>query len=372
MASAWRFVLFLTVVLTVWTGMHAYVLWRLWPLAPPALWRRVLVGAFVLLWVLYPLGRIVAHQGLPRMGKLLEAVGASWMGVLFLALACLFIADVVTGFGWLLQKAAPTVRLAALGAAALFAVVALVQGLRAPVVREADVKLVGLPKELDGTVLVQISDLHLGSLLGRRWLEARIAQVEALKPDLVAVTGDLVDGDAAEVERLLPTLQTLKAPRGVWAVTGNHEFYAGVERCVALMERAGFTVLRDRAQEVAPGLVMAGVDDLSARRQFNLDGDPVARALNGRPAGATVFLCHSPLQGEKAAALGTGLMLSGHTHGGQIWPFGYLVAFAYPRLEGPYTLGAMTLWVCRGTGTWGPPMRLFRPSEIRKFTLRSP
>jgi predicted MPP superfamily phosphohydrolase len=372
MASAWRFVLFLTIVLTVWTGMHAYVLWRLWPLVPPALWRRILLGAFGLLWALYPLGRILAHQGMTRTGKLLEVVGASWMGVLFLALACVFIADAVSGFGWLLPKAAPALRLAALGAAALLSVLALVQGLRPPAVREAEVRLPGLPRALDGTVLVQMSDLHLGSLLGRGWLEARIAQVESLRPDLVAVTGDLVDGDAAEVERLLPTLRTLKAPLGVWAVTGNHEYYAGVDRCVALMEQAGITVLRDRSQEAAPGLVIAGVDDLSARRQFHLDGDPVTRALSGRPPGATVFLCHSPLEAEKAAALGAGLMLSGHTHGGQIWPFGYLVALAYPHVEGRYAIGPMALWVGRGTGTWGPPMRLFRPSEIWRFTLRAP
>ena len=370
MQSAWRFVLFLTIVLTVWTAMHAYVAWRMWPMISSAVGRRFLLGGFALLWTLYPLGRILAHQGWARTGKFMEAVGASWMGVLFLALACLFLADLVTGFGWLLPKAVPPLRIAALAAAGVLSAVALVQGLRPPAVREVEVRLAGLPLDLDGTVLVQISDLHLGSLLGRPWLEGRIAQIAALHPDIVAVTGDLVDGDASEVERLLPTLQTLKAPLGVWAVTGNHEFYAGLDRCVSLMEQAGYTVLRDRAQQVSPGLVLAGVDDLSGRRQFQIDGDPVGRALQHLPEGAVVFLCHSPLEGEKASALGAGLMLSGHTHAGQIWPFGYLVRLAYPRLEGRYSIGSMTLLVCRGTGTWGPPMRLFRPSEILRITLR--
>jgi predicted MPP superfamily phosphohydrolase len=114
---------------------------------------------------------------------------------------------------------------------------------------------------------------------------------------------------------------------------------------------------------------LAGVDDLTARRQFKLDGDPVGRALGRPPGVATIYLCHSPLQAERAAALGAGLMLSGHTHAGQLWPFGYLVRLAYPRVEGRYDVDGMTLLVCRGTGTWGPPMRLFRPSEIVRITL---
>lgn len=371
MQTAWRFVLFLTVVLTVWTGMHAYALWRIWPMVPRLAGRRALLATFAILWILYPLGRILVHWGQPRSGALVEALGAAWMGVLFLAFACFLLTDLVSGFGWLMPRQAPGLRLGALAAAGILSLAALVQGLRAPVVSEVQVGLAGLPPALDGTVLVQLSDLHLGGILGRVWLERRIAQVQALHPDLIAVTGDLVDGDVNEVESLLPSLLKLKAPMGVWAVTGNHEFYAGADRCVALLERAGFTVLRDRAQEASPGLVLAGVDDLTARRQFKLDGDPLARALEGRPRGATIFLCHSPLQAERAEALGVGLMLSGHTHAGQVWPFGYLVQMAYPRLQGRYVLGGMILMVSRGTGTWGPPMRLFHPSEILQITLRS-
>jgi uncharacterized protein len=371
MHTVWRFVLFIAIVLTVWTGMHAYVLWRLWPLLPGWLGRRALLGSFAGLWVLYPLGRILVHFGFARAGAFVQALGAAWMGALFLVLACLLLADLATGFGRLLPGHTSTLRLGALAAAGLLSLAALVQGLRAPVVSEVEVRLASLPQALDGTVVVQLSDLHLGGILGRAWLERRVAQVRALRPDLIAVTGDLVDGDVEEVESLLPSLQKLRAPLGVWAVTGNHEFYAGVDRCVGLMERAGFTVLRDRAQEAAPGLVLAGVDDLTARRQFKLDGDPVGRALGSHRGETTIYLCHSPLQAEQAAGLGASLMLSGHTHAGQLWPFGYLVRIAYPRIDGRYNLGGMVLLVCRGTGTWGPPMRLFRPSEILQVTLRT-
>jgi hypothetical protein len=240
--------------------------------------------------------------------------------------------------------------------------------------------MAGLPAERDGTVLVEVSDLHLGSLLGSSWLDRRLEQLGALHPDLVVVVGDLIDGNAGRVERLLPRLQRLHAPLGVWAVTGNHEYYAGIDRSVKLMADAGYRVLRDGWAEVAPGLVLAGVDDLTARRQFAPRGTEAGpflegrldAALAGRPGGATVLLSHTPWLAERAARSGVGLMLSGHTHDGQIWPFGYLVALQYPYLGGAYDVGAMRLIVCRGTGSWGPPIRLWRRSEIVRIVLRSP
>ena len=119
-------------------------------------------------------------------------------------------------------------------------------------------------------------------------------------------------------------------------------------------------------------LLVAGVDDLTARRQFGRPDRPVAKALAGRPPGAVVLLSHSPLQADTAAAAGAGLMLSGHTHDGQIWPFRWLVRLSYPLLGGRYEVAGMPVIVCRGTGTWGPRMRLWRPSEIVRITLRAP
>ena len=140
---------------------------------------------------------------------------------------------------------------------------------------------------------------------------------------------------------------------------------------MALLEAAGFTVLRDRAAEVAPGLVVAGVDDLGARRQFGGNEWAMEQALADRPPGAVVLLSHSPVQADTAAALGVGLMLSGHTHNGQIWPFNYLVRLSNRLVGGRYDVGGMTILVGRGTGTWGPRMRLWRPSEILRITLRA-
>jgi predicted MPP superfamily phosphohydrolase len=304
------------------------------------------------------------------LGEPLEFFAANWVGVLFLLFTALLLADGLTLGGWLLPRLVPAIRggavLAALGLSGL----ALVQGLRPPVVRDYEVRLAGLPRERDGLVLVAVSDLHLGTLIGGPWMERLIARINDLKPDAVMVVGDVVDGEVGRLEPLLPVLRTLRAPLGVWAVTGNHEYYAGLERSVHLLEAAGYTVLRDRWAEVVPGLTLAGVDDLTARRQFGDAGRPLDKALAGHPAGAVVLLSHSPLQAGAAAAAGAGLMLSGHTHGGQIWPFSHLVRLSYPLLGGRYEINGMSVIVCRGTGTWGPRMRLWQPGEILRIKIR--
>jgi uncharacterized protein len=365
---------FVAIVLGIWTLLHLYLYWRLSGVFAVArlLPRPWLLATLALLWLAYPLGRMLGRTALAALGHPLEVIGAVWLGTLFLLVVVMLACDLLTGFGLLFRAAAPAMRGWAAVVGLVLAGVALLQGLRGPVVRDYEVPLPGLPAERDGTVLVEISDLHLGSLLGSRWLARRVAEVESLHPDIVVVDGDLVDGNVPRVSKMLPELRKLHAPSGVWAVTGNHEFYAGVDRSVALFAQAGFRTLRDRWESPFPGLVIAGVDDLTARRQFGLDGHPIEKALAGRPPGATILLSHTPWQAELAARLGAGLMLSGHTHDGQIWPFGYLVSLTYPLLGGRYVVGGMPVIVCRGTGTWGPPMRLWRPSEIVRITLRSP
>jgi predicted MPP superfamily phosphohydrolase len=384
--------MFLIIVLTVWTAMHAYVWWRLaaTPVVTAWLSPRVLLALFAGLWLAYPIGRIFAHRDVTVVGYPLEVAGAAWMGVLFLLVMAMAAADalyLLLRVGTALLARPETGDLAAVfrphGAVAVaalaLAAVGVVQGLRAPAVSRHEVTLPGLPAERDGTVLVAVSDLHLGTLLGERWWRRRVEQIAAERPDLIAVVGDLVDGSAEHVERMVPALQELRAPLGVWAVTGNHEYYAGLDKSVRVLEDAGFTVLRDRWQEAAPGLVVVGVDDATGRRQFaprgvSADGLPrsaLELALQGRPQGGTVLLSHTPWAVDEAAELGAGLMLSGHTHDGQIWPFNYLVALQYPYIAGAYEVAGMRLLVGRGTGTWGPPLRLWKRSEILRITLRS-
>ncbi len=372
MNSVGRVVMFLAVVLLTWTLMHVFVLTRVWSLplfsVPGA--RRWLGAGFAALWLSFPVAQLLARSAGRGMWPL-ELLASIWLGVLFLLFVWLLAADVITGFGLLLPHVVPRARTIAAAAALVFAAVGVVQGMRPPSVQTYDVTVGDLRPEDDGLVLVQITDLHLGELLGRRWLQKRVAQVEALRPDIILMTGDLLN-EVELVEPLVPVLRRLRAPLGVYAVTGNHEFYAGVEPSVRLFEEAGFRVLRNAAVEVKPGLVLAGVDDLTASRQFNVADKAIERALVGRPAGATIFLSHTPWGGDQAARLGAGLMLSGHTHGGQIWPFTYFVRLVYPHVLGRYTVGGMTWIVSRGTGFWGPPMRLFREAEILRITLRRP
>jgi uncharacterized protein len=362
---------FLSVVLCVWTAMHVYAFWRIasLPWIAAYLSRRALAILAVALWASYPLARILGARHWDALAGPLEWAGAAWIGVLFLIFSALLVVEVGTVGGWLLPRLAPTLRSGAVVVALVLSGLALVQGLRPPVVRDYEVRLAGLPPERRRLTLVEVSDLHLGTLLGRRWMESLVGRVNALQPDLVVVAGDLVDGNVDRVEPLLDVLRTVRAPLGVWAVTGNHEFYAGLERSVRLLESAGYTVLRDRWAEVVPGLVLAGVDDLTARRQFGLGNQSIQKALAGRPPGATVLLSHSPSQAEAAAAAGAGLMLSGHTHNGQIWPFGWVVRLFYPRIGGRYDVAGMPLIVCRGTGTWGPRLRLWLPGEIVRIRL---
>lgn len=355
------------------TLLYLYVGWRVATLPSVArrLSRWLLVGVGVALWAVLSAALILAHDGAGALTGAIEMLGMAAMASLFLVAVPLLVVDIMTGFGLLLRRQAPILRGWALVAGATLSAVALVQGMRPPVISDFEVRLAGLPAALDGTVVVAMSDLHLGAQLDARWLAARVAQVEALHPDLVLLLGDLFEGHGRPPDEMLPALRRLSAPLGVWAVTGNHELHGRDDASRRVVEQAGIQLLRDRWAEVRPGLVLAGVDGRGHERAAEQGDDAVRRALAGRPAGATVFLSHSPGGVETAARAGVGLMLSGHTHGGQIWPFDLVVRRVYPLLAGRYQVEGMTNLVCRGTGTWGPRMRLWRPGEILRVVLRS-
>ncbi len=366
--------MFFVIILTIWTAMHLYSFWRIASIpflarhVPP--WVLVVLGVF--LWGCFLASFFARRFGTIPLADVLELIGGNWIGILFLILLCLLVADVLTGFGHLAPHRAPQIRGWALAAAGLLSAVALVQGLRAPVVRNYQVEIRGLPPDRDGTVLVVASDLHVGGVRGRRYLAARIDEINAQHPDLVVLAGDIVEGHGGSERDLLALMRNLSAPLGIWAVNGNHETYGPGEGDGAVLENSGFHVLHDQWTEVSPGFLIAGVDDLTTRRRrLGRDTEFVDRALAGRPSGATtIFVSHSPLLAERVANQGVALMLAGHTHGGQIWPFGYVVSRVYPLLGGRYDVNGMPVIVCRGTGTWGPQMRLWSRSELLRICLR--
>ena len=364
--------MFGTILISVCTLMHIYVFWR--TASVPFVNRYVplylLIVAGVLLWAIFFSGRLLHHGGTGTLAATVELFGMLWMGTLFLLFIPLLAMDIITVFGFLMPRLAPSLRGWALFVGGMLSVIALFQGLRPPVVQSYEVRLPGLSNEMDGKVIVAMSDLHLGSLIGKRWLAARVAQVRKEQPDLVVVLGDLFEGHGQPQEELLPILRRLSAPLGIWAVTGNHEFHGSDNKSIQLINTAGFKLLRNRWVEVRPGFILAGVDDLTTKYRRGHGGDFIAQALAGRSEGVTVLLSHTPWQAERAAGAGANLMLSGHTHGGQIWPFSYLTRRVYPLLGGRYVVDGMPVIVCRGTGTWGPRMRLWRPGEILRITLR--
>jgi predicted MPP superfamily phosphohydrolase len=242
-------------------------------------------------------------------------------------------------------------------------------------VNDYEVRLAGLPADDDGLQIAVISDLHVGRLLDGEWLAARLDQIQALKPDMVFMLGDLFEGDSPSErqESMRYLLRGLSARCGVWAVTGNHEGHGGRDASVRFLEDAGVRVLRDEWAEVLPGLVIGGVDDGGHGASSTTSADRVRGVLSAKPQGAaSVFLSHRPQMLADAASAGVGLMLCGHTHGGQIWPFGYVVAYMNPLVAGRSEIDGMPVIVSRGAGTWGPRMRLWAPGEILRITLRTP
>lgn len=364
--------MFGTILTSIVTCLHLYVFWRASSIRLLTRWmsKRSIALTGVMMWGLFVVGRFYSHDSPGLLVATLEHLTMIWMATLFLCAVCLLVVDLFTGFGWLWSRHVAWLRALGLSAGLLLSVIALVQGLRPPLVNNYEVALKGLPKQLDGTVIVAVSDLHLGSLLGEKWLAALVAQIEAAQPDLIFLLGDIYEGHSDPAPSLHAVMAQLKAPLGVWAVLGNHEFHRGGESKVGVFSGNGFTLLRNSWAEVEPGLVLVGVDDLTRNRQNGSGSDKLRQALAGRPKGATILLSHSPLYDEVAASDGVGLMLSGHTHGGQIWPFNYLVQQRYPLLEGRYQTEEMTVVVSRGAGTWGPRMRLWAPGEIVRVTLR--
>jgi len=303
------------------------------------------------------------------------------MGVAFWLITSLALTDGLLGIAGaaapdaasapLVASARAILVLLAVGAASL---VALRSGLGPPRHQRVDVALHRWPEALDGFRIVQISDLHIGPLLDRRFARHVVDRVNALEPDLVAVTGDLVDGGVRQLADEVAPFAELRARLGVFFVTGNHDHYSGVGSWVALNEKLGMRVLRNDRVEIRDGAALfdlVGVDDHRGNMVVDDGREDLPKALSGRDAARpAVLLAHDPATFKRASKAGIDLQLSGHTHGGQIWPFGYLVRLAVPFVAGLYRRGDAQLYVSRGTGFWGPPMRLGAPAEITELVLR--
>ena len=375
-------VLFVTALVGVLIGGHWYLARRL--VLDPALpepARSVLLVLLLALagsLVLQPLAERLAA---PRLVGALSWTASLWMGFAFLLLVLVAASDALALLlGALAVADADAVALArvrALGVV-LVALLAGAAGVRAarrpPAVRRVELRLRRWPAGLDGYRIVQVSDVHIGPLLDRRFAAEVVARCNALAPDLVALTGDLVDGSVRQLRDEVAPFGGLRARDGVWFVTGNHDYYSGAEDWVAEVERLGMRALRNARVTIRRGedaFDLAGVEDHHAHLVSRRWREDVPGAFGGRdPVRAVVLLAHDPGTFTVASRLGVDLQLSGHTHGGQIWPFGWLVRLAVPWVAGLHQRNGSWLYVSRGTGFWGPAMRLRAPAEITELVLR--
>jgi predicted MPP superfamily phosphohydrolase len=245
---------------------------------------------------------------------------------------------------------------------------------RHPRLVEVNVPVADLPAALQGFSIAQISDVHVGPTIRRGYVERLVARVNGLGADLIAVTGDLVDGSVQELSAHTAPLSQLRARHGVYFVTGNHEYYSGERAWTHEIRRLGLMVLKNEhvvLEHDGALLVLAGVDDIGARHYDPTQSSDPAAALRDAPAaaGAKVLLAHQPSSADAAATAGFDVQISGHTHGGQFWPWNLFVRFFQPFTAGLYRSRNLWVYVSRGTGYWGPPNRFGVPPEITRIRL---
>ncbi len=401
-AALARFAAFFAITGLLTVLSHVYLYRRLFrDTSGHPTWRKVGLGAMVALCLLMLGSRMLAWV-LPSGAMLtLATVGWTWMGVSIYLLLAFF---TLGGARWLAAHlprrwraltsqpeasppAPPPVSAerrqflarATAGGAALvtggFVGYGTWRAFHPPVVNRVAVRLPGLPKALDGFSIVQMSDIHVGPVIQRRFMDAVVAQCNALKPDLVCVTGDLVDGSVKELGHAVSALSQLRSRHGSFFVTGNHEYYSGDEAWTEALERMGVSVLRNRHVRIGEphaSFDLVGVDDWAAERSGYPRRYDLKQALAGRdPERAAVLLAHQPANWREASRAGIGLQLSGHTHGGQFFPFTLAISAIWEHDAGHFQEDGRHLYVSRGTGFWGPPVRVAAPPEIVHVTLLS-
>lgn len=369
----------LLVVLSLLVLLHAYIGLRLMPdlgLGLPGM----LAGAALLLLsaALVPVGLLSSSLRRRRWSEQLAWIGLLAMGLFSSLLVATFLRDLLllaatlagAGSASLAYYSALAVPLLAFGVT----LAGFVNARRVARVKTVEVPIEGLPEALHGYSIAQISDIHVGPTIKRPYLNAIVNRVNALGADAIAVTGDLVDGSVQRLALHTQPLARLSAPDGAFFVTGNHEYYSGAEEWIVELRRLGLTVLLNEhvvRERGGASLMIAGVADYTAHH-FNPAhrSDPQAAAAGAPPGLAVrILLAHQPRSAAAAAAAGFDLQLSGHTHGGQFFPWNLFVPLQQPFVAGLHRVRRLWVYTSRGTGYWGPPKRFGAPSEITLVRL---
>jgi hypothetical protein len=321
--------------------------------------------------------RAVGVRRLLMWGGLVALGAFSTLVVLTLVRDVMLLALVVLAsfvpLGWPLAGIARASAIAVPALTALLTLVGYGNARRVARVRDVDIPIESLPAALVGFTIAQITDVHVGPTIDRDHVDAVVDAVNALGADLVAITGDLVDGSVSELGDDTAPLARIASRHGVFFVTGNHEYYSGVQPWIAELRRLGIRVLLNEhvvVEHEGERVVVAGVTDLSAHHFVPGHRSDPRKAIAGAPADAVkLLLAHQPRSAPAASSAGFDLQLSGHTHGGQFLPWNFFVRFQQPFTAGLARLGRLWVYTSRGTGYWGPPKRLGAPSEITRLRL---
>ncbi|KQQ89284.1 metallophosphoesterase [Massilia sp. Leaf139] len=369
----------LLVVLFLLVLLHVYIGLRLMPALGLDLAGVLAGGAFLLLsTALVPVGLLSSSLRRRRWSERLAWIGLLAMGLFSSLLVLTFLRDLVLLPAALLGFASAELTYYSALAVPLLTLlvtfVGFVNARRVARVVKVDVPIEGLPPALHGYSIAQISDIHVGPTIKRPYLNAIVNRVNALGADAIAVTGDLVDGSVQRLSLHTQPLARLSAPDGAFFVTGNHEYYSGAEEWILELRRLGLTVLLNQhvvRERGGAALMIAGVADYSAHH-FNPAhrSDPQLAAAGAPPDVAVkILLAHQPRSATAAAAAGFDLQLSGHTHGGQFFPWNLFVPLQQPFVAGLHRVRRLWVYTSRGTGYWGPPKRFGAPSEITLVRL---
>jgi predicted MPP superfamily phosphohydrolase len=371
--------LFILTFFTLYGGMHLYAFVK----ARSALHFGAGAGTglafFMLLMTVAPfLIRALERSDYEIAARALSYIGYLWLAVLFLFLCASLVFDLyaltVRAAGWakapiaMPRVAPPASFWISLGVALAVCVYGYFEALSIRTERLV-IATEKLPPGTDRLRIAQISDVHLGLIVRCDRLVAILEKVNEAKPDVFVATGDLVDAQINHLPGLRELFQDIKPRFGKFAITGNHEYYAEIEKSLEFIQHSGFTLLRGEARDIGP-IIIAGVDDRTAA-QMNLPRPATDREILGNldRKKFVLFLKHQPHPDPDAIGL-FDLMLSGHTHQGQIWPFRYFVQRAHPLLAGRYEVGkGSVVHTSRGSGTWGPPIRFLSPPEVTVIEL---
>jgi uncharacterized protein len=365
--------------------LHGYIGWRLLPDLDLNAWGLALgIGFLLMSTVLTPLGVLSRWIKPQRLADRVAWAGLLAMGLYSSLLVLTVLRDVVLLAATLIALVEPAWRgIIELGHISAVVVPIMAFGLtlvgfanarrRAPVV-DVDIPIAGLPAALQGFRIAQISDIHIGPTIKKPYLSRIVDAVNALDADLVAITGDLVDGTVGQLADQTAPLARLVSRHGTYFVTGNHEYYSGASEWTEELRRLGLCVLLNQHVVLDHGgtpLVVAGVTDYSAHHFDPAQRSDPGAALAGAPSDAKVrlLLAHQPRSAPAAEKAGFDLQLSGHTHGGQFFPWTFFVRLQQPFTAGLHRLGRLWVYTSRGTGYWGPPKRLCAPSEITHLRL---